>query len=231
MFDQCFEIDNSDIPDTSDTSGTPVVECCIIFSLLSLILPSFFFIKFLIKKQQVHYDAGVTFCGDPVQVEWYGDVSEIWGRLEQIGWENAREHNIEAVIRQQIQIDILSREQRRLVRVVVILQVLHGSIWRLFVPSSSTGSRMMKYVKQEHQRLKVLTTCPESVAAIYWLGAPWVIRSCVNNVVWYFPSRLRSVLQVFGNDYRAHLMNIVSSVSTFLLLLSRLHYVIFFPLV
>ena len=102
--------------------------------------------------------------------EWYGDVSEIWGRLEQIGWENAREHNIEAVIRQQIQIDILSREQRRLVRVVVILQVLHGSIWRLFVPSSSTGSRMMKYVKQEHQRLKVLTTCPESVAAIYWLG-------------------------------------------------------------
>jgi len=164
-----------------------------------------------------------------VQVEWYGDVSESWGRIEQMGWENTGEHNVEAVVRQQIQIDILSREQRRLVRVVVILQFLHGSIWRLFVPSSSTGSRMMEYVKQKHQRLQVLTTLPESVAAIYWLGAPWVIRTFVNNVVWYFPSRLRSVLQVFGNDYRAHLMGIVSSVSTFLLLLSFEIFYFFLP--
>jgi hypothetical protein len=141
----------------------------------------------------------------------------MWGRLESIGWKNATEHNIEAVVRQQIHMDVLSREQGRLVRVVIVVQVFHGSTWRMFVPSSSTGARVIEVMKRRHERLDIVSTMPESIAALYWLGAPWLVRTFVENIMWLFPPRLHDVLQVFGHDYRDHLMNIVSSVSVLLL--------------
>ena len=140
-------------------------------------------------------------------VEWYGEVSDIWWRISEIGLDKIGIHGIEAMVRQQILIDVWSRKQQRLVRVVSIAQVLHGSIWKMFVSSNTYASKLSNYIKNIHQRLKIGSTLPETTGAIYWVGAPFLVKKFVNNIVWLFPNRLQNVLHVLGSSYRSELLS------------------------
>jgi len=104
----------------------------------------------------------------------------------------------------------LSRKQQRLVRIITIVQVLHGTVWRLFVHGGS-AAKMAYYVKNTHERLKIGSTLGESVAALYWVGAPWTIKIYINNIINMIPNRLHNVLHVVASDYRSELLSKVDA--------------------
>ena len=80
----------------------------------------------------MEYNCGMTIRGDPVCAVYYtgGRLSRV---LREHGREKVLEFTVETFVRRQIQLDILSRYQGRLVRLVCFMQCL-GGLWRLLAP-------------------------------------------------------------------------------------------------
>ena len=151
------------------------------------------------KSFPIQFDCGLDIKGNPIHIEWYGTMGqETINRMEAIGYDKINYFCKNVTLRLQIQLDILSREQQRLAKSVIIIQMLHTSWWKMF----KGGSRMIEYLKQGHCRIIIGATCPESIAGIFWVGCPsWTVKTFINNVIWLFPKRMQNVVQILGLNY------------------------------
>ncbi len=105
---------------------------------------------------------------------------------------------VESFVRRQIQLDLLSREQGRLVRLVVFSQAPHGGYWRLLTPGPT----------RDWMRANIGGTMPEMAARIYLIDASWAVRSFWRSFA-AFMRPYEYKIKVMGSDYQEQLMHLV----------------------
>lgn len=146
----------------------------------------------------MEYNCGMSLRGDPVSAIWYTG-----GRLGRLLRENGREKvldfTVESFVRRQIQLDMLSRHQGRLTRVLVFLQCL-GGLWRLLAPGP----------ERDFFSLNIGSTMPEMSSKVYMIDASWAMRT-----VWHhFKNYMKSVkdrMELLGPEWRTTVATLVDS--------------------
>jgi hypothetical protein len=124
--------------------------------------------------------------------------------LNELGPDKFFEHLIEAIVHRQIQLDLLSRRQNRLVKVVMVaVNCVSMSIWRFFVPGVHRNIF--------RARMDISSTMPNCLQSIHWICDSWATKAMYKSLNIWLPDNLRKLLQIHGGDYCVFLQNLVDN--------------------
>ena len=144
----------------------------------------------------MEYNCGMTLRGDPVSAIWYTG-----GRLGRLLRENGRDKvldfTVESFVRRQIQLDMLSRHQGRLTRLVCFMECL-GGLWRLLAPGPA----------RDFFSLNIGSTMPEMCSKIYMVNASWAMRTVWQHFTNYMKT-YKNRMELLGPDWRKDIAQMI----------------------
>ena len=125
------------------------------------------------------------------------------GQEEKKSWgDKYLEYVCEELVRRQMQMDNLSRQQGRLVKMINIINCEGISMWHL---SHAEVLRFSKRIKN------ILQTWPEGMARVITINTPWIVNNFYNGFFQFlFPKRSRRKFHMYGFDYREKLLDRIS---------------------
>ena len=145
------------------------------------------------KTHRMEYNVGHTVLGDPIAVFWAvsGALSSMMADSD-IGYQRLLEFVVESFVRRQIQLDCMSREQGRLVRLVIVVQASFRGWWRLFGTCRKKNNREREFLDQD-----MGGTLPFFTGKIHVVGLAWAMRLFISHV----PGMDQYTLKFHGENY------------------------------
>ena len=133
---------------------------------------------------------------DPVSVQLY---TGLISRVAQVhGIDIFLTHMVESFVRRQIQLDVLSRQRKRLVSEVILANSTPAGLWELLTPGAPRDLFRIK--------MQIQDTFPESISRIDWIGidSTWSLRHFRERIVRLYPRHLRSKIMLHrkGNMWK-----------------------------
>ena len=122
--------------------------------------------------------------------------------VNKLGPDKFFEHTIEAIVRRQIQLDLLSRQQERLVKVVMVaVNCVSVAMWRFFVPGIHRNVL--------RARMEISDSMPDLLSRLYVICDSWATRAFYQTLSPWFPKSLIQLVHIYGGDYHLLLKNII----------------------
>ena len=118
--------------------------------------------------------------------------------VKEIGFDSYAKYIIECDVRRAIQLDILSREQLRIVKVdKIIAEASATSLWKMFIPGK------MSNLMRTHA--EIVHTLPLQVNCIHWIPPSWAAGMFCATLLPWFPPSLRKHFCVHSYNYDSKL--------------------------
>ena len=120
--------------------------------------------------------------------------------FQEVGIQKFNRYVIEEMLRRQMQLDQLSRQYKRLIKVILIPNALDVTIWNL------THTEMRENQKNVLKRIQ--ETIPELMGRVYGIHVSWLTRNFYHTVLkWMLPKATRKKIFLLGSNYRDILIN------------------------
>jgi hypothetical protein len=149
-------------------------------------------------------DAPLTERGDTICAFWY-----VSGRLAMLlethGYKRVMQFTNEMTICRQIQLDLLSRKQQRLARVVILFHAPHGGAWRL-----ATNGPTRDFFRRGNETLgyTMSSTIPGLLARGYVMDDSWGLRIFWNTIMTVLKGYYAPKFKLFGSGQENELIRI-----------------------
>eukprot|EP00946_MAST-07B_sp_MAST-7B-sp1_P000035 g35.t1 len=146
---------------------------------------------------RIECNACMTPEGNPVEI--CGDNSNVEVGIKKIGFARYAHHVIEMSVRRSIQLDILSRQQHRMVLVEkIVMESSARRAWQFFAPGQIAN--LLKV------HANVVQTMPTQCNRIHWIPQSWAIGMFFATLLPWLPDSLRKSICVYDLEYKAKLI-------------------------
>ena len=138
---------------------------------------------------------GLPVCYEPLRYHKYAKT------LDEIGEDGVVEFYVAQCEARNMQLHLLSEQQRQLTKLLLIIDLRAVSLWQL------TSRRWAKF--DETHQTPINRTLAEVIGRIYVINCPRWVTSWYKRIEWWIPPKTRGKIRLLGTDFRPELLQVI----------------------